>query len=90
MSKTVEVEYDVNAVIEALLFMFSRYQKTPEPLLRQAIVEHMAMLENHPGVNSESLRNTAGRLKKFWACSCDMHQREVFHAMKKPAGVTVH
>ncbi len=90
MSKTYEIDYDANTVIETLLFLVSRYQKNPESRVRLAIVEHMAMLEHHPSVTSDSLRNTAKRLQEFWSCDCDLKKREDFHQCLRPKDSVLH
>lgn len=90
MTTTMEVEYDASTVIEALLFLVSRYQKSPDATLRQAIVEHMGMLSRDPEVDSDSLRITAKRLQRFWACECDLKKREQIQSIAKPAGVSLH
>lgn len=90
MSKTYEVDYDPNSVIEALLFLVSRYQKKPDSQVRQAIIEHMGMLEPHPNVTSDSLRNTAKRLQNFWSCDCDLRKREDLQQCVRPKGAVLH
>ena len=61
-------------LISALLYLMTRYTANPCPNIRQAIIHHLAMLQEHPNTrNSDALLNTARRLANEWIDRAETH-----------------
>ena len=55
-------------LISSLLYLMTRYTANPCPNIRQAVIHHLAMLQEHPNTrNADALINTARRLTSEWS-----------------------
>lgn len=55
-----------DVLVASLLYLMSRYSRSPDAKVSRSIVDHLHMLEKHPDSEASLIERTAARLSKFW------------------------
>lgn len=61
------VQTDLDTLISSIFYLMSRYAHSQDKELVLAIHKHLALLEQHPDMQSEVVKITCKRLRNYWA-----------------------
>lgn len=57
----------LDVLVATLLYLMTRFSTTGCAVLRDAVIQHLALLHDHPStLNSQPIRNTTEQLAREW------------------------